>query len=276
MHMGRQRVSVLVVALLLATCGCSEPHGSRGAGTEGRYGGPLFVPRAEAEHRQAGAAGDVVDCRTWGSGGFNDADVYGEGATADTPQQALQVASGEAGFGGIQKALRVARKEATRVLYVAEVKGEIKQAVIVRNGPATAGAGGAGWYVESWAHCDYAELPRSFTDSLGLQVWQDRAGHAVPTTTLQSFAGPKHCSWESMTFLQLGDSVYVRAPQPELREYFKQSYEEHARLPADAVDTGFERRGDKLWLSADKQRAFIGTVDDVESWPRTVRRLGCA
>ena len=40
----------------------------------------------------------------------------------------------------------------------------IKEAVIVRNGPAAANTGGPGWYVESWATCDYAELPPEYAE----------------------------------------------------------------------------------------------------------------
>ena len=146
------------------------------------------------------------------------------------------MASSEGGFGGAQRGLLVAKQEQDRVLYVLTVDGAVKQAVIVHNGPATEGAGGPGWYVESWAHCD----------------------------------------WQSMTFLHLAGAVYVRNPQPDLADFLATPYEEHADLPAHAVDTGYERNGDRLWLSTDKQRAFVGSRQGVEVWPRTVEPLGCA
>lgn len=240
-----------------------------------RYDGPLYVARDEAEHPNAGAAGEVVDCGSWGAGGFSDVEVYDYGATADSPEQALEVARSEWIFSGVQQGLRMAKREANRVLYVLEVAGVVKQAVIVREGPATEGAGGPGWYVESWAHCDYFELPRSFTDSLGLQIWTDTTGQRVPTTTIESRTGPEHCDWQSMTFLDVADAVYVRDPLPSLSDYFAEPYQEHAYLPTDAIDTGYERDGEHLWLSADKQRAFVGTEDDVEVWPRTIQPLAC-
>jgi hypothetical protein len=202
--------------------------------------------------------------------------VYGEGATANSPEQAPEVARGEGGFGGVQEGLHVAKNDEDRVLYVLEVGGVIKQAVIVRDGPATEGAGGAGWYVESWAHCDYSELPRSFTDSLGLQIWTDSSGRPVPTTTIESWTGPEHCAWQSMTFLHIKKAVFVRDPQPDLADFFAEPFDEHAELPVDRIDTGFERNGEHLWLSPDKQRAFVGAPGDVEVWPRTIRPLGCA
>jgi hypothetical protein len=262
--------------MALAIGGCGQADLTSGEPLENSYAGPLYVPRGVAERPGAGAAGEVVDCDTWGSGGFSDVAVYAEGATANSAEDALKVASGERLFGGVQEGLRVAKQEEDRVLYVLEVSGVVKQAIIVRNGPATEGAGGPGWYVESWAHCDYSEFPSFFTDSLGQQIWTDSSGRPAPTTTIESWPGPEHCDWQSMTFLQLGAAVYVRDPQPDLADYFADPYDQHAELPPEAVDTGFERNGDHLWLSPDEQRAFVGTQNDVEVWPRTIKPLGCA
>jgi len=261
---------------VFAVSGCGQADVTSGEPVEHSYEGPLYIARSEAVHPRGGAAGDIVDCDAWGSGGFSDADVYGEGATAESPERALSVARSEGGFGGVQEGLRVAKQEDDRVLYVLEVEGVVKQAVIVRDGPATEGAGGAGWYVESWAHCDYSELPRSFNASLGLQIWTDSSGRPVPTTTIESWKGSEHCDWQSMTFLYLDKAVYVRDPQPDLTDFFAEPYNEHAELPTTAVGTGFQRDGEHLWLSLDEQRAFVGTEGDVEVWPRTIRPLACA
>jgi hypothetical protein len=277
-HNGMKLPVAAIAALCAVTAlaGCGDLHVSAGDPAEHRYDGPLYVAPAQATHPRAGAAGDVVDCTAWGRGGSSGEEVYSEGATADSPAQALEVAVSEGGFGGVSEGLLVAKEEGDRVLYDVEVEGVIKQAVILRDGPATEGAGGPGWYVESWAHCDYSELPRTFTDSIGLQIWTDSDGRPVPTTTIESWTGPEHCDWQSMTFLHLGKAEYVRAPLPELADFFAVPYEEHAVLPADAVDTGFERDGRHLWLSPDKQRAYVGTKGDVKVWPRTVEHLGCA
>ena len=267
---------LVAVLMTLALTGCGEQAGQSTAVLAGdSYAGPLYVGPDDAQHPRAGAAGDVVECDAWGSGGFNDAEVYEEGATADSAEQALEVARSERLFGGAQDGLSVSKEEDDRVLYVLQVQGVVKQAVILHDGPATEGAGGPGWYVESWAHCDFSEFPRSFTDSIGLGVWTNSSGRPVATTTIESWRGPEHCNWQSMTFLYLGKAVYVRDPQPDLADYFAEPYRQHAELPAGAIDTGFERDGDHLWLSADEQRAFVGTADDVEVWPRTTQSLGC-
>jgi hypothetical protein len=163
----RLKASVAALCLASLLAGCGEPSVSTGAESEATYDGPLHVARSAAQHPRAGAAGDVVQCDAFGTGGFSDEEEYGEGATADSAAQALEVARGEGGFGGVQEGLLVAKEEDDRVLYVVEVGGEVKQAVIVR-------------------------------------------------------------------------------------------------------DPGLEG------LSPDEQRAFVGTQDDVEVWPRTVEHLGCA
>ena len=269
-------VLAALVAMTFVVSGCAGTDVTSREPVDASYEGPLYVSRSAADHPAAGAAGDIVNCDRWGSGGFSDVDVYGDGATATSAEQALKVAAGEGGFGGAQTGLDVAKQEKDRVLYVLDVDGVAKQAVIVHDGPATKGAGGPGWYVESWAVCDYAELPGSFTDSLGLQVWTDATGAPAPTSDIESWVGPEHCNWQSMTFLDLDGAVYVRNPQPDLADYFAEPYEPHAQLPASAVDTGFRRGDEHLWLSADEQRAFVGTTSDVEVWPRSTDSLGCA
>lgn len=79
-----------------------------------------------------------------------------------------------------------------------------------------------------------------------------------------------------MTFLHLGEVHYVRDPEPALAELFAEPYVAHRDLPANAVDTRFERDGNHLWLSPDRHRAYIGTRDDVEVWPRSIERPECA
>jgi len=280
---GRRCAVVLAAALLLSGCASGgilaggDPSGApvpTPGSADQPYDGPLIVQDLEPGHPQAGAAGDIVDCDTWGGGGAFTGDIYGDGATTDHPEQALY----EEGifFGGAVEGLRVAKVEPDRVLYVLEVGGVYKEAVIVHNGPATEGAGGPGWYVESWAVCNAAELPRSYTDSIGLQIWTDESGTPVPTDRIEAWRGPEHCSWQTMIFLEVyGHGTYVRDPLAELADYFRDSFQAHAELPRDAVDTGYRRGGQTLWLSGDESLAFVGTADDVEVWPREIKPLGC-
>jgi hypothetical protein len=270
-------LGVTVMACLLV--GCGQRQVTAGKPATSTYAGPLVVAQDQATHPNAGAAGDVVDCTTWGRGGLQDQEPYAEGATADDPEGALAVAAGEGLFDGPHEGLLVAAQESDRVLFVVEVDGAVKEAVIVRDGPATEGAGGPGWYVESWARCDAAELPRSWTDATGLLVWHDTAtGEPVPTTVLEAWRGPEHCGWQETTFLTVDHALYLRHPTADLADDAAEPWQAHAALPAGAVDTGFERDGERLWLSADRRRAFVGSPDapgDVELWPRATDRPGC-
>ena len=264
-------------AVLCVLTGCGQGLPATGQSAGSAYSGPLVVTRDQATHPRAGAAGDVVKCTTWGTGGSADGEVYAEGATAATAEGALEVAAGEWLVDGPTDGLRVARREEDRVLWVLEVAGVVKQAVVVRDGPATEGAGGDGWYVESWARCDAAELPRSWTDRIGLLVWEDAAtGEPVPTTELEARRGPEHCDWQETTFLQLGDALFLGRPTPDLAErHLDEPWRPRVEVPDGAVDTGYERAGRRLWLSPDRQRAFVGTQDDAELWPRARPEPGC-
>lgn len=276
---------VLPVALGgLAALGALGAYGdepSVGGAASVAYGGPLHLAEGEGRHPRAGAAGDVVDCDTWGTGQAFHGEEYAEGATADDPQKAVKTARSEGLFFSMPPDLRVAAETDDRVLFVAEVDGLPKAALIVHDGEGSEGAGGDGWYAESWAACDAVELPEDFVEELGYEVWTDADGRAVPTTELTVMSGPEHCGWEDMTFLSLGrterEPTFVRDPDPQLGDYLAEPYEEHAQLPAGAVDTGFRHGDDRLWLAPDRARAYVGaSPDDVEVWPRTVQQLGCA
>lgn len=268
-----RRVALFAGAVLAVTvAACTHSTATHPSAAAHTYTGPLYLSVPSAEHPDAGAAGNIVDCRTWGGGAFSAAPVYNQGATADSPEAALQE---EGIFSGVVDGLQVAKRDKHRILYVREVHGVVKQAVIVHNGPATEGAGGPGWYVESWAACDASEFPRSVNDAAGLQIWTDAAGEPVATTTIQSSRGPEHCDWQSMTFLELGKTTYVRDPLPGLAEYFAGTYRAHTTLPTGAIDTGYQRSGERLWLSSDRHTAYVGTERDVGAWPREIKPLLC-
>src|SRR5262245_47429438 len=135
----RTLVAALAACTLPMLGACGDTVVSPTKAAEHRYDGPLDVP-----------ARDVLECASAGAGGRVPTGEYAEGATADSPEEALETARHEGGFEGAQSGLAVARREKDRVLYVIEVRGAYKQAVIVHDGPASKGAGGRGWYVESW------------------------------------------------------------------------------------------------------------------------------
>ncbi|QLQ11539.1 MAG: hypothetical protein HZY75_15645 [Nocardioidaceae bacterium] len=265
---------------LVVACGTERSLREKAATA---YDGPLYLAEGEGRHPRAGAAGDVVDCDAWGTGGGFRGGEYSEGATSDSPAEAVQTAYSE-GLWLMPPELTIAAESEDRVLYVTEVAGRPKAALIVYDGQGSQGAGGDGWYAESWAVCDLVELPADFVEDLGYEVWTDVDGQIVPTQRLEVFRGAEHCDWQDMTFLSLGRwddqaPTFVRDPNPDpyLREYLADPYLPHTTLPAGAVDSGFRRGQVKLWLTPDRSRAYVGTVpSDVEMWPRMVKQLSCA
>ncbi|WP_127481323.1 hypothetical protein [Nocardioides pantholopis] len=272
-------VSIVLPLLVLAACGQPDQPDPPASTS---YDGPLHLPEGEGRHPRAGAAGDVVDCEAWGTGSSFRGDVYVEGATADTAAGAARTAASE-GLWPLEAGdvVRAAESE-DRVLYVVEVAGVPKAALIVRDGLGAEGTGGNGWYAESWATCDIVELPADIVERLGREVWTDAGGRIVPTRRLQVFRGAEHCGWQHLTLVSLGrypeGPTFIRGPvrEPALRDLVAEPYLTRTTLPADAVDSGFHRGRDRLWLAADRSRAYLGAGPDaVELLPRLVEPLGC-
>lgn len=152
-------------------------------------------------------------------------------------------------------------------------------ALIFRDGPATEGAGGEGWCLESWARCDFSEFPAEVAESyFGYQLWTGADGLPALTTEIVSFPGSEHCDWQSMTFLSLGEgkdeTLFLRRPDEELRPFVATEFVDDMRLPDDAIATAYSRDGNRLWLSPAGDRVYVGRPGEVEAWPRF--DTGCA
>jgi hypothetical protein len=132
-----------------------------------------------------------------------------------------------------------------------------------------------GWVVETFATCDPAEYAAAEDDELRQTVWTDRDGERVPTSVVTSFSGPEHCDWQSVTFLHLEDRQYLRDPDHRLASETVVSYDGDVELPEGAVDTGYRRGDDQLWLSADGRIAYLVSGGTVEAWPSTTEQVGC-
>jgi hypothetical protein len=289
--------ALLALLPLLALTGCG-PSGVPVASTataSAVYDLPLAsTPRpttAQARIGWAGAAGEVVRCSGPVIGTTSTAPYAGED-TAATPDAALEAARRWVMWDGAQEGFVLARVESARRLYVLEVAGVAKQALILRHGPALTGDGSRStvtrWWLESWARCDYAELPDAVARQHGLELWTDGTGKRQLTSTIVSFPFTGDC-FAGMTALDLHGPVqggsgkgvepveYVGRPAPELRaDSFERDFVEHVAVPADAVDTGYERAGEHLWLSKDRGYAYVGQRHDADAWPKAVRPVRCA
>lgn len=291
-----RRYGLLLLLPLLALTGCGAPGAVVTSTTAaGSYEMPLAsTPSPKTEEGRigrAGAAGDVVRCRGPVIGTTRSA-PYAAEDTGTTPEAALEAGRRWGSWSGVQEGFALARVEAARRLYVFEVGGVAKQALILRHGPALKGDGTnrtiTRWWLESWARCDYSELPDAIARARGLELWTDASGKRLPTSTVMSFRFRGGC-FDGMTALDLNGPIeggeamekrvpveYVRDPDPELQaEYFEREYVEHVPVPADAVDSGYERDGEHLWLSKDRGSAYVGTRNDADVWPRAVRPIRC-
>lgn len=273
------------VAAALAACGGAQqdvtaPTTASAPPTADLY--DPWVPDDPDPARRSGAAGRFVDCvgpiHLGGDGpGFGDPAVGGT-----TPSEGLQQFLDEGLFGLPRDGYEVAATEGPRVLFTYDVDGATKVAVIVaRAGPDTGTDAEHGWSIETFATCDPSEYAASADREIAIQVWTDREGNRVPTSTIASFRGHEHCNWQSVTFLHLGERErerqYVRDPQGLLRRDRRlvQPFDGNATLPDDATDTGYRRAGRELWLSADGRIAYVVGPDGTDAWPSTRELIAC-
>jgi hypothetical protein len=279
-------VSVLLaglIAVLLAGCSSTPSNMSFSpTAPPGRtpYPGPLTASSAPATPSRTtsrpGAAADVVQCSvrptgaTLHPGSEQAPDASVEAAVDESVSTELPV-----------RELARERDDGDRVLFTTSYGGIARQAVIVRRADPVSDRAAHdtnGWYVESYAYCDLADYPDRVAAAAGVEIWTDARGVRQPTTAIRSGPGPEHCDEQRIRFLTLGSRTnpYVDTIPPDLRDDFAEQPRRHVTVPADAVDTGFRRRGRHLWVSPDRRRAYVGSITDAALWPREVRAFGCA
>ncbi len=99
-------------------------------------------------------------------------------------------------------------------------------------------------------------LPAAYAAAQGWEVWTDRDGARVPGSRLESSTGAEHSGWQSVRFLTLGGRTYVRDPKGVL-----------------ARDGLLSDR--HLWLTEDRDTAYVRTSSGVGAWPRAAREVAC-
>ncbi|MFH0172550.1 hypothetical protein [Streptomyces cacaoi] len=276
--------SGLLVVLTAVGCGAGDEKDVVVEGTPPAtpYAGPLDIATKEldestpeAMRSASGAAGRALECDgeiSWGGG----PDGWSERDGGDTPEEGLRLYFDMFEPTGPHSGFRVEREEADRVLFSYDVAGRTKVAVVVARDQKDR----PGWGPETNASCDPAELPASVTDSGDPEIWTDRQGERVATTTLSSYPGAEHCGWESAHFLGMGRGEdhrqYVRDPDGVIEEDLLTSpYDGDAAMPADAHDTGYRYGDRRLWLTDDASTAYVRTSDGVEAWPLAKDMVAC-
>ncbi|MER5428217.1 hypothetical protein [Streptomyces sp. NPDC002588] len=277
---------VVVTAALMAAVGCGADDDGDAIIDYGPavtpYSGSLHIPTKAVDEDTpqalllaSGAAGRALECdgEIFSGGG---PDGWGEGEGGDTPEEGLRLFFDMFDPEVPRSGYRVEREETDRVLYSYDVDGRTKVAVVVakdqRDRP--------GWGPETHASCDPFELPASIADSGDEEIWTDRSGGRVPTTTLSSHAGAEHCGWRSAHFLGTGRGEdyrqYVRDPGGVIAgDLLTSPYDGDVRMPADARDTGYRYKDRQLWLTEDRSTAYVRTSEGVEAWPRAKEPIAC-
>ncbi|MDN3026847.1 hypothetical protein [Streptomyces sp. S.PB5] len=285
----RRGFVALTALVAVAAVGCGTETGGdlvvEGASPPpSPYSGPLHIPGRDWDEEKddrselidTGAAARALECdgEIYAAGG---GEPWSEGDGGETPEEGLKAYFEIEQPDSPREGYRVERQESDRVLFSYDVEGRTKVAVIVakdqKNRP--------GWGPETSASCDPAEFPASYTDSQGYEVWTDRNGKRVPITVISSNAGPSHCDWQQAHFLELGEGkdrrLYARDPDGVLGDDMLEApYRGDVTVPAGAEDTGYRLRDWQLWLTDDKETAYVRTSDGVEAWPQVKKGMGCA
>ena len=133
-----------------------------------------------------------------------------------------------------------------------------------------------GWNIVGLRACDPSEFDPADGLSDGTILWLDASGDPLPATQAFSRAGPGHCGWEGVTFLHVGDALYLRDPEGVLAGQTALRFKKVDALPADAVDTGMHTATQRLFRVADPRIIYVRYEDGtIERWGRALDQIGC-
>jgi hypothetical protein len=133
-----------------------------------------------------------------------------------------------------------------------------------------------GWDVVGLRACDPSEFDPADGLPYETTLWLDAGGDLVRTDRIFSRPGPGHCGWEGVTFLYLGDELYLRDADGVFADKTDRAFREVDTLPADAVDTGLHTAKMRLFTVPDGRIVYIRYEDGtIERWGRAVEQVGC-
>jgi hypothetical protein len=133
-----------------------------------------------------------------------------------------------------------------------------------------------GWEVVGLRACDPSEFDPAHGLSDDTTLWLDTDGQPVRSDRIFSRPGPGHCGWEGVTFLHLGDELYLRDPEGVLASRTARPFRQVAALPADAIDTGLHTATHRLFTVPDEQLVYVRSKGGtIERWGRALDEIGC-
>ncbi|HEX2756282.1 MAG TPA: hypothetical protein VHM48_12510 [Candidatus Limnocylindrales bacterium] len=134
---------------------------------------------------------------------------------------------------------------------------------------------GPGWVVRGIRACDASEFDPAVPLTFPVTIWTDSSGARVSTDLIRSMAGPAHCGWDTVTFLQFGGDLYFRDPKGAMNAWTTTSFEPRALIPRNAEASGYRSGGAALWTVPGGD-AYLDFSGHVERWPRsTDSTIGC-
>lgn len=156
--------------------------------------------------------------------------------------------------------------------HVYRAGGRIR-ALILMEGTSRQAAPGD-WAVTAWRSCSPDEFDPSDGRTTDDAPMYDPAG--ARSTAAVLIAGPAHCDWQSMVWLQYADRTYIRDPFGLAAEVANGPYTVLAELPPGSTPTGLESVRWELFEAADPDRVIMRTpAGEVEVWPAVPELFGC-
>ena len=132
------------------------------------------------------------------------------------------------------------------------------------------------WEVVGLRACDRSEFAEAEFAPHANTIWLDASGNPARTDEITSHVGPAHCGWERTIFLSLAGVQYIRDPYGDLEQDTVVAFHPDARLPDDAVDSGFHIDDWHVFTIPSGRAVFVRTRDGTyERWPRAKEPIGC-
>lgn len=122
------------------------------------------------------------------------------------------------------------------------------------------------WMIWSLRACHDNEYGADVELDPTLGVWRNFETNRIAV----DFEGWAHCNMENARFLLFGrgDEIFIRDPEGRFEGELYGRYRDDAVLPDDAIDTGYRRAEDQLWLGDNGRALYVVTSDGTERWPR--------
>lgn len=152
------------------------------------------------------------------------------------------------------------------VVLVYRSAGEVKVALHVSRDQRTYQQVSREWVIWSLYACHDSEYGADVELEPGFGVWRNFETNSV----MVDFEGWGHCDMESARFLRFGpdDQIFIRDPAGRFEGELFGRYRGDTTLPGDALDTGYRRGEDELWLGDDGRALYVVMSDKTERWPR--------